>query len=89
MVCRPWRLKIFQIFHSPWNVAVLCHIQMGVNFHRRSDAGMADALAECGKVKIRIILVVQIIVSHIGMSEAMHRDRMRKANSLANLSVCL
>lgn len=50
---------------------------------------MPDALAESGKVKIWIVFVVQIIVGHIGMSEAMHCDRMGKADGPANLSMGL
>ena len=62
---------------------------MGINLHSGADAGMTDGLAKSSKVKIGIVFVVQIIVGHIGMSEAMHRDRMGKADDLANLSMGL
>ena len=65
------------------------HVQVRINFHGGSDAGMPNTFAKGGKIKIRIVFVMQIIVGHISVAEAMHRHRMGKTNRFANLSMGL
>ena len=65
------------------------HIQMSVYLHSGPNTGMADRLGKSGKVKIRIVLVVEIVVGHIGMPQAMDIDGMGEADGLADFSVGL
>ena len=81
--------KIFQIIHRTRNISILCHIQVRVNLHGSSDAGMPNIFAKCGKVKIRIVFMVQIIVGHISVPESMHGDIVSQTNLLANLTMRL
>ena len=41
---RAFSLKLLQLVHRAGNIAILRHIQMRVDLHCRSDAGMADGL---------------------------------------------
>ena len=51
---------------------ILCHIKVGINLHGGPDAGMTDRLGDCCQIKIRIIFVLDVILGHIGMAEAMY-----------------
>ena len=62
---------------------------MGVYLHSGPNTGMADRLGKSGKVKIRVVLVVKIVVGHIGMPQAVDIDCMGETDGLADLSVGL
>ena len=50
---------------------------------------MSNTLCEGCQVKVRIIFVLQIIMGHITVPEAVDCDRVRKANGFADLVVGL
>ena len=66
--------KLLQVIHRAGDIAVLGHVQVGVDLHGGADAGMADRLRKCGQVKIGIVLVLDVVVRHIGMPQAVHGD---------------
>lgn len=66
-------------------MSVFRHVQVCVNFHCRADAGMSDALRKGSQVKIGIILVLQVVVCHIGVPEAVNGDGMGEADCFTNL----
>lgn len=61
------------------------HIQMGVYLHGGPNTGMADRLGKSGKVKVRVIFIVQIVVGHISMPQAMDIDGMGEADGRTDL----
>ena len=84
-----YQSKIFQIVHRPLYKTILCHIQVGINFHRRPDTGVTDGFGEGRQIKIGIVLMLDVIMGHISMPEPMHGHIMGQANLLADFSVSL
>ena len=62
---------------------------MGINFHGSADAGVPDGFRECCQVKIGIVLVFDIIVGHISMSEAVDGYFVGQSYLFADLSMGL
>ena len=50
---------------------------------------MPNGLGECSQIEVGIILMLDIVVSHIGMAKAMHSDIVRQTDFLADFSVTL
>ena len=65
-------LEILQILHGPLDKAILCHIQVSIDFHGCPDTGMANGFGESGQVEVGIIFVFDVVVGHIGMAKTMH-----------------
>ena len=47
---------------------------MGVDLHCCSDTGVSDGLGEGGKIEIRVVLVFDLVMCHIGVSESVDGD---------------
>ena len=82
-------LEILQIFHGALDESVLSHIQMGIDFHGSSDAGVTDGFGESGQIEVWIVLMLDVIVGHIGMPESMHGDIVRQTDFFTDLPVTL
>ena len=60
------------------NEAILSHIQMGIYLHGCPDAGVTDGFGEGGQIEVRIIFVLDVIVSYIGMPLRYNYDKPEK-----------
>ena len=65
-------LKIFQIFQRSLYEPILGHIQMRIYLHGCPDTGVSYGFGEGGKIKVRIIFVLDVIVGHVGMAKSVH-----------------
>ena len=50
---------------------------------------MANGFGESGQIEVWIVLVLNIVMGHIGMSKAVNSDIMSQTNLLANLTMRL
>ena len=50
---------------------------------------MSDGLGEGGKIEIRVVLVFDIVMGHVGVSESVDGDIVGQTDFLADLMVCL
>lgn len=62
---------------------------MSINFHGRPNTGMADGFGEGGQIKVGIVLVLDVIMGHISMPQAVHSNIVSQANLLADLTMTL
>ena len=62
---------------------------MCIDLHGCPNAGMANGFGEGCQIEVGIVLVLDIVVGHIGMPEAMHGNVVRQTNLLADLPVAL
>ena len=62
---------------------------MGIDLHRCSDAGVSDGFGEGGQIEIRVVLVFDIVVGHIGVSKSVDGDIMSQTDLLADFMVRL
>lgn len=61
--------EILPLLHRTLYKSILSHIQMGVNPHGGSDAGMTCGFGEGCQIEVRVIFVLDIIVDYIGMAK--------------------
>ena len=64
--CITVKLEILQIIHGSLYKTVLRHIQVGIDLHGGSDAGVTDGFGEGGQIEIRIVFMTDVLVGLIG-----------------------
>ena len=65
-------LEILQTFKRPLYKPVLGHIQVRIDFHGSSDTGVTDGLGEGSKIEVGIVLMLDVVVGHVGMTKAVN-----------------
>ena len=82
-------LEVFQILNRALYKAILSHVQMGVDFHGRPDAGVTDGFGEGCQIEVRIVLVLDVVMGHVGMAKSVDGNSMSQADFLADFSMSL
>ena len=62
---------------------------MGIDFHGSSDTGMADGFGERGQIEVWVVLMLDVIMGHVGMTKTVDGDIMSQADLFTDLSVSL
>ena len=62
---------------------------MSIDLHGRPDTGVPNGFGEGGQIEVRVILMLDVIVGHVGMAKAVNSYIMSQTDLFTDLPMAL